>query len=136
MIWVGHILLNNVSSLSNVLHLQETDLVLAVVSAPAPAVVAATVSSESAVVAIATLLLVASRVLVAQTAETAILAVAKVVRVVTVALLRVLGSALSRSALVGGTGATGLSTKSRWAGSTALVVVGGLEGVIVQTLAT
>jgi hypothetical protein len=65
MIWVAHILLNNVSSLSNVLNLQETDLVLSVVSAPASAVVATAVSSESAVVAITTLLLVATGVLVA-----------------------------------------------------------------------
>ena len=65
MIWVAHILLNNVSSLSNVLDLQETDLVLAVVSAPTSAVVATAVSSKSAVVAIATLLLMATGVLVA-----------------------------------------------------------------------
>ena len=72
---------------------------LPVISAPTSAVVAVAVSPESTVVAVAGLL-VASRGLMAKTTETTIAAVTKVAGVAAVALLSVLGSALSRGALV------------------------------------
>ena len=108
---------------------------LPVISAPTSAVVAVAVPSESTVVAVAGLL-VASRGLMAKTTETTIAAVTKVAGVAAVALLSVLGSALSRSALVSRARTSGLGSKSRRARSSALVVTGWLEGIITNALST
>lgn len=117
---------------------------LPVIAPPTTAVVAATsstvLSSKSSVVSVATLLLMAPRVLVTKTAKTAILIVtAKVTWITTKALLlRVLRtlSTLSRCVLRGRSRAARLRTKSRCTRSAILGFAERLQRLFCEALLT
>lgn len=118
---------------------------LAVIAAPATVVAATTVASaEATVAAITTLLLMTSRVLVAQTAKaTTILAIVatEMTRISSKALLlRVLGktalTTLSLAALSRRSWSARLSPESRRARSTALGVTKWLQTLVAESLLT